>query len=187
MIDERGRVRVMVADPTPALLITAPDHVPVRLLLPHRGAVDLALAPSVADSECVASLDAPNDLRLKTIEGDIIATSVPLRFKSAMVVRDGTGQGAWLLRCPSPPENDIELRKYAPSRRVDLTVAGPIGADISIDGELQGAAPLTRSVRSGFVKVQAGSVKGVLQRWVPALTDLTIELPDPTPSAGAVD
>ncbi len=185
----RGRIRVLVGREPPAILAAAPGHVPVRLPLPHRGEVSIRLAPIDPDQEaCEAELEYPRKLELQDLDG-VAFPSGPVSVSGAQIVRDRSGQGAWLIRCPSRGETtEITLESRPPPRRIELTILEPEGARIIIDGEPQGRAPLARTVQSGFVKVEADALEWTVQRWVPAYndTEIRMRIPSPRPDESAV-
>jgi len=177
----RGRLRMMVGAEAPTLLVHAPKHAPATVIAPQRGRLDLTLARLVAPRQCTVRLDAPANVKLETLDGDPVDVD-GLEFAYGTVIRDRTGQGAWLVRCP-PKEasSKVEVSPRPPPRRVELSVEWPSGAALTIDCATQGTAPLSRTVRSGFVQVEAETEGGVVRRWVPAFSDTRLQLPEPKP------
>jgi len=178
----RGLVRMMVGDDPPVLLAHAPGHYPARIVLPHRGRMLIGLTKIAGDSEaCLTRITVPPGVKLETMEGTRVDPDT-VSFDVATVLRDGSGQGAWFIRCPPKErERKVVLPNRPPPQRVELEVEWPSGARVSVDGESQGTAPLSRTVRSGFVKVEAETDAGTVRRWIPAFTDTAVELPAPLP------
>jgi hypothetical protein len=181
----RGRVRMMVGDEPPVVIVHAAGYAPTRVVLPTRGRLALSMGPASEPNTCLVRLVPPPGVELETLDGSPVSKKAT-QLEGATVVRDTTGQGAWLARCPvDDAERSVELGSRPPPRRVDLAIAWPAGARVTIDGEPQGATPISRTVRSGFVRVEAETEAGTVRRWIPAFSDTEVELPEPKPEPEA--
>lgn len=181
----RGRARFMVGDEPPVVIVHAAGYAPTRIVLPTRGRLALSMGPAPTPTECLVRLVPPPGVDLETLDGAAVDEKA-VQLEGALVLRDTTGQGAWLVRCPSSDgERRVELRSRPPPRRVDLAIDWPTGAKVAIDGEPQGMTPISRTVRSGFVRVEAETEAGVVRRWIPAFSDTKVELPSPKPEPEA--
>ncbi len=167
----------------PAVLVAAPGHDPIRVVLPARGRLDVTLEPRWQDHEtCLMNLHVPRNVPVESVGSSIEETSAGFQVPGAGVIRAvGEIRGAWLLSCPSLGSEDVVTLAGRPlETEVELRVSTPPDMEVWIDGEAAGTSPLRKRVRSGFKQLRIRSAQGdTLERWVPVFNDTDVELPDP--------
>lgn len=162
----------------PVVLIAAPGHEPARLVLPERGrvAANLTPLPAVVD-KCALAVSEEDHHAYEGVAAQIDAGS-RLVVRGAAVVRARTGAGAWLVRCPKLGGTGMLALERDPVPEVAVSVVGPTGGDVSIDGGRLGRVPVEARVRGAFVEVQVTTESGErISRWVPTLAPTEIQLP----------
>ena len=166
-----------------SVLVTAPDHEPVRVILPERGHLRVVLEPRGREREsCLVNLHVPQNVPVESVASTIEETPSGFTVPGSAVIRAvGELRGAWLLRCPSlGGEGVLALPGRQLEKEVELRVSNPPDLEVSIDGEVGGTSPMRKRVLSGFKLIRVESAKGGgTERWVPVFGDVEIEFPYP--------
>jgi hypothetical protein len=180
-----GRVQVLVGTDPPSLTAGAPGYVPVEVSLPQRGTLAVELSPVEGETQCTVEVRSPQGVVLEPPDESAVLverrgrwSTWELRGAGMFVATEG--RGAWVVPCPEPGrETQVNLIKRERPTDVELEVTWPTQAEIFIDGEPQGNAPLKRKVPNRFVKIRAETATGDVERWLPVFADTRVELPEP--------
>lgn len=179
-----GPVRLLVpSDLEVAVLVTAPGHEPIRLILPSRGRVTVHLASTEGTSDCPVSVRAPGNQPLQVVGLDLPSTPAgDYSIPGAVVMRSVEGLGAWLVRCQTfGGQKEHRFAARSTPRTIQLNVLEPRTARLSVEGRPSGQLPTAATANAGFVFVEAeDEQEGKVGRWVPAFSDTSAQLPRPT-------
>jgi hypothetical protein len=164
-----------------AILVAAHGHEPMRVALPDRGRISVMLEPRPDPDPCIVSLHIPGGAPTEGVAGAPGELGGGLEIMGAAVIRTTDGRGAWLVRCPDLGGEGVQsLEGRALPPDVELRVSKPIDMEVWIDGDLAGTSPLRRRMTPGFKRIRMIAGDGAaIDRWVPAFSDLDLELPSP--------
>jgi hypothetical protein len=166
-----------------ALLVTAPNHEPMRVVLPDRGHLKVVLEPlSFQRDSCLVNLHVPQNVPVESVGTAIQETGSGFQVPGSAVIRAvGELRGAWLLRCPQiGGDGVLTLAGRQLEKEVELRINNPPDMEVWIDGQSIGTSPLRKRVFSGFKEIRLKSAKGDnIERWVPLFNDAELEFPYP--------
>ncbi|MBX2813277.1 MAG: hypothetical protein KTR25_15790 [Myxococcales bacterium] len=185
-------IRMLVPQDVPTVvLITAPDHEPVRLAVPVRGRITVHLTSMNKVAPCMVDVQAPGS-ELHVVGYPNITSEIPGRGRykipGVVVVRSPEGHGAWIVRCGDfGGQRRHRFVSQAPRGEVEIVVKSPKTATILVGPNDIGKVPARTLSKAGMIKVEARltprkstNKPRSVARWIPAFQDTTIELPRPS-------
>ncbi|MBK8014013.1 MAG: hypothetical protein IPK13_22035 [Deltaproteobacteria bacterium] len=179
----RGPLTFLVgAEQGGVVLLVAKGFEPLRLSLPQRGHLRVALTP-LPEMTCSIEITSPEASSLTGVEVDIGA-GPSHRIPGAAVIRPGSGRGrgARLVRCPElGGDSVVRLHFEKVSRAFRLRITEPRGQVAFVDGRPIGTIPTEMRTTSAFVSLRVGpegssSVSTDLH-WVLMQDDAEVRLP----------
>jgi hypothetical protein len=163
-----------------AVLVTAKNYEPQRIVLPERGRISTNLLPLEYREPCMVNLRLPPNMQLEGVTGGLESYGA-FRIPSALVVRAVPHGGAWLVRCPEFGGLDAQtLPPHAPFVRRELEIVEPRGAVAFVGHSNVGVVPVKTSTTGGFARVRIAVDGGsAIERWIPVFADTELRMPLP--------
>ncbi|MCK6551603.1 hypothetical protein L6R52_37570, partial [Myxococcota bacterium] len=167
-----------------ALLVTAPDREPQRVVLPDRGTASVTLQRPA--TTCAAEVTPPPGVTIERVDtpATATATSAVMQVQGAAIVRAKSGgAGAWLVACAAGGGRvTAKLAAYAKHEDLRIHIAEPSNMLFFADGRLGGPTPSSTNVEPGFTSVRIQTVEGpAIERWVPVFNSVVLKMPVPEP------
>jgi hypothetical protein len=159
-----------------AVLVTAKNFEPQRIVLPERGRVSTALLPLEYHDPCDVDLSVPQGVQLEGVGGELQA-GTKAKIPSALIVRALPNEGAWLVRCPELGGASAQvLARHSAKRRVTLSITDPKDTPVYLQGVKIGMAPVETATTSRFMALRIGDGDAAIDRWVPVFADTDVRI-----------
>ena len=175
----RTPLRIMVPGGADiAVLLSAPERQPIRIVLPDRGALQVELSPLPPEA-CEVHVQTPSGAMLEEYGGTQTVPGVVAVFGAAIFVRPGASAavGARLVRCPA----DVELgpadeRTFVRNEPIELRLAAvqtrrarlftPPGVTVFYDNRALEGRPASFRTETAFAPLRLQSADDTTDLWV---------------------
>ncbi len=165
-----------------SVFLALPDHEPIKMTLPERGAVRARLM-SLDVSPCRVDLTALGGAKLEGVGFELGPSGSAIPGAGIVRAAEGPSHGAYLVTCPSLGGKESRVLEFAPPRaQATVRITAPAGAGAYLDGDPIGKVPTVAKAKRSFARIRVDSASGMSEeRLVPTDRDLEVRMPTPKP------